>query len=128
GVVDQLRVGGADPIDFLHLAGTELFVRIEAPQALQQSLAAQDFVTAADHAVEVVGDVEDRRVAVGHGRVEREQIGRDGAAFDRRVNAVEQVHRGLDPYTPVPKEAALDADGRGAPVRPDGERRDQIEN
>ena len=37
-------------------------------------MTAQDLVTTRDDAMKVVGDIEDRSIAVGHLRVEREQI------------------------------------------------------
>ena len=87
-----MRIGGADAVDLLHLAGSERFVRIEAPDAFEQALAAQDLVAAADHAVEVVGDIEDRRVAVGHlAKSSASRSAGIGPLVDRRVNALEQL-------------------------------------
>ena len=72
--------------------GPKRLVRIEAPDAFEQALPAQDFVAAGNDAVKIVGDVEDGGIAVGHLRVERQQIGRRSIAFgDRRMNAVQAV-------------------------------------
>ena len=63
----------ADAVDLLHLAGAEAFMRIEAPQPLHQPLPPQDFMAAGDAAVEIIGDVEERAVAVGDAGIERQQ-------------------------------------------------------
>jgi hypothetical protein len=64
-IVVQLRVRRIHPVDLFHLPRRQVFVRIQAPPALEQPLPAQDFVDARDTAVEVVGDVEERSVGVG---------------------------------------------------------------
>ena len=43
-VVVQLGVTHVDAVDLLHLSGPQLLFRIEAPSALQETLAAEDFV------------------------------------------------------------------------------------
>src|SRR6185295_10270067 len=76
-VVVEVGISGADAVDLLHLARAQAFVRVEAPDAVEQALAAEDFVAAGDYAVEVVGGVEDRGVAVGDLRLQREEVGRN---------------------------------------------------
>jgi len=43
-VVVEMRIPGINPGDFLELPGAERFIGIQAPDAFEQSLAAQDFV------------------------------------------------------------------------------------
>src|SRR5262249_6436442 len=74
GVVVEVRIGRADAVDLLLLPGSQRLARVETPDAFQQALAAQDFVAAGDHPMEVVGGVEDRRVAVGHLGIERQEF------------------------------------------------------
>ena len=50
-------------------------VRVQAPDAFEQALAAQHLVAAGDAAVEIVGDVEEGGVAIGDARIEREDVG-----------------------------------------------------
>ena len=82
-------------------------MRIKAPDPFEQALAAQDLVAAGDDAVEIVGDVEDRRVAIGDLGIEREQVGQDRASLDRRVDAHEQLDGAPHPHAPVAEQAAL---------------------
>src|SRR5688572_33051555 len=82
-VVVQVRVRAVDAVDLLRLPGTHRLMRVEAPGAFQQSLSAQDLVDAGDAAVEVVGAVEERGVAVGDFYVEAQQLGRE-LALSRR--------------------------------------------
>ena len=74
GVVGQVGVLAADAVDLLALPRAQPLVRIEAPDAFEQALAAQHLVAAGDAAAEVVGDVEEGAVAVGDAAVEREQL------------------------------------------------------
>ena len=92
-VVAQLRVGGADPVDLLLLAWPEALVRVEAPDAVEQALPAENVVAAGDHAVEIVDRVENRGVAVGDLRFEREQIGRDTVCGIDGMDAGKQVRK-----------------------------------
>src|SRR5215469_16277305 len=88
GIVVEVRIGCADAVDLLALSRSQRLARVETPDAFEQSLAAQDFVATGDHAVEVVGRVEDRRVAVGHLRVERQEFSRYLVLGDRRMDAL----------------------------------------
>ena len=64
-IVDQMRVGGADPVQFRPLAVTQGFGGVQAPGARQQALMAQHFVDAGDAAGKAVGDIEQCGVTVG---------------------------------------------------------------
>ncbi len=128
GVVVEMRVGGADPVDLFLLARSQGLVRVEAPDAREKPLPAQDLVAAGDDAVEVIRDVEDRRVAVGDLRVERQEIGRHVVGGVGGLDTLEQRDRLLDPHAPMSEQAALDAQHRLAAVRADDERRDQVED
>src|ERR1700687_4862582 len=78
-VVGEVGVLAIDPVDLLHLARAQAFLRIEAPDARQQALAAQHFVAAGDAAAEFIGDVEERGVAIGDAAVELKQLAVDAA-------------------------------------------------
>src|SRR5215831_20838818 len=106
-VVVEVRIGRADPVDLLLLSASQRLARVEAPDAFEQPLAAQDFVATRDHAVEVVGRVEDRGVAIGHLRVERQEFSGYLVLGDRRVDALQQLDRPLDPYAPMAEQPAL---------------------
>ena len=110
------------------LAGGEALLRIEAPDAFEQALAAQHLVAAGDAAVKIVRHVEKSTVAVGYLGVEREQFGADRAGRDRRLDAREQFHRGFGPHAPVAEQPALDAQHDFLAVALHHERRDQIED
>src|SRR5262249_56466789 len=98
GIVVEVRVGRADAIDLLALPGSQRLARVEAPDAFEQSLPAQDFVAARDHAMKAVGRVEDRGVAVGHLRVERQEFSGYLVLGDRRVDAIHKLDRTLAPF------------------------------
>ena len=66
GVVIQVRVGGADAVNLLSLAGAETFARVETPQALEQCLPPQHLMQAGDAAGELIGRVKEGRVAIGN--------------------------------------------------------------
>ena len=116
GVIVEVRIGGADAVDLLLLSGAERLARIEAPDAFEQPLPAQDLVAAGDHAVEIVGGVEDRRVAVGGLRVQRQQVGRYFLLGNRGVNALEELDRALDPHAPMAEQPPLMRKVRSRPL------------
>src|SRR5271157_629321 len=64
-VVIQMRIGPANAVDSLRLARGEVFPRVQAPPALQETLAPHDFVDSRETAVESMGRVKDRRQWVG---------------------------------------------------------------
>ena len=47
-IVLQVRVGGGDPIQLFGLPGAQTFLRVEAPDAFQQALAAKHLVNAGE--------------------------------------------------------------------------------
>src|SRR5205814_6273023 len=100
-IVVEVRIGGADAVDLLALSGSQRLLRVETPDAFEQSLPAQDLVAAGDHALETVGRVEDRRVAVGDLRVERHKLGVNLVGGNGSVNVLQQFDRALDPYAPM---------------------------
>src|SRR5215472_7112262 len=67
-VVFQFRIGATDPVNLLLLAGTEGFLRIQAPNAFKQTLSPQYFMQTSDAAREVVCCIEKRGIAIGHAR------------------------------------------------------------
>src|SRR5437588_10792926 len=76
-VVDQIGIVAADAVDLLRLAGAEGLLGREAPEALEQALSAQDLVDPGDASAEMIGGVEDRRVGVGGGDRQPEEVRRD---------------------------------------------------
>ena len=64
-VVVQMRIGAIDAVDLFRLARAERFVGIEAPDAFEESLAAENFVEAGDAARKMIGGVEKGGVGVG---------------------------------------------------------------
>src|SRR5215218_8302511 len=98
----------ADAVDLGHLPGAEPLGGIETPEPLHQSLPPQDFVTAGDAAVKIVGDIEERAVAVGDAGIERQQIGGHAVLAARGLAHLELPDRARGPYRPVPEQAALE--------------------
>src|SRR4051812_7793333 len=96
----------ADAVDLQHLARTEPFGRIEAPDALQQPLPAQHFVAAGDAAVKIVGDIEEGAVAVGDAGVERQQVCWQRVLVARGLADLELFYRARGPYRPVAEQSA----------------------
>ena len=127
-IVVEVRIGGADAVDLLALSGSQRLLRVETPDAFEQSLPAQDLVAAGDHALETVGRVEDRRVAVGDLRVERHKLGVNLVGGNGSVNVLQQFDRALDPYAPMAEQPAFDAQGARAPMRDHGEGCDEVED
>ncbi len=90
--------------------GRQRLVGIQAPDALEQALAAQHLVAAGDAAGEVVGDVEEGAVAVGDARIQRQQFAhrrcRCSIAAWMRSSSCTAL---LRPHAPVAEQAAADA-------------------
>lgn len=80
-IIAEMRVGGADAINLRKLAGAERFLLVEAPDALQQTLAAEDFVQAGDAAGETVRGVEEGGIAVGYFIRELRHSGETGSRW-----------------------------------------------
>src|SRR3954471_4629759 len=106
GLIAQIGMLATDAVDFSHLAKAETFGRIEAPDALHQSLSPQDFMAAGDAAVKIIADVEERAVAVGNARIERQQVGRQAFAAARGAAHFELPDRARGPYRPVSEQFA----------------------
>ena len=70
---------------------------------------AQHLVATRDHAVERIRDVEERGVAVGHGAVEREQVGRHCVEVARSTAALQDLDGRPRPHRPVAEQAADEA-------------------
>ena len=74
--------------------------------SLHQALPPQDLVAAGDATVKIVGDVEERAVAIGDAGIERQQIRRHAVLAARGPAHFELLDRGLSPYRPVPEQPA----------------------
>src|SRR3954469_10100105 len=98
----------ADAVDFLPLPRAQALGGIETPDTLHQPLPPQDFVTASDAAVKVIGDIEEGAVAIGNAGIEREQVRRHRVLVARGLAGFELLDRGGGPDRPVPEQAAAD--------------------
>src|SRR5215218_824502 len=96
----------ANAVDLPHLAGAEALIRIEAPESLHQTLSPQNFVATGNAAMKVVGDIEERAVAIGDAGIKRQQIRRHGVLVTRGAAHLELFYRARGPYRPVAKQAA----------------------
>jgi len=65
-IIGQMRVGAAHAVNLVTLPRAKRFFRIQAPNALEQSLPAQDFVKTRDATREAIGRIEERRIGVRH--------------------------------------------------------------
>src|SRR5260221_13860469 len=108
-VIGQVGVGGADSGDFFGLTGGEGFVFVEAPDAFEQSLAAEDFVEACDAAFEGVGGVEEGGVGIGDLDVEVEEGEGNRGADGSELAGLEDLDGLFGPDAPVTEEDAYDA-------------------
>ena len=88
----------ADAVDLFHLTRTEPLRRVEAPDSLHQALPPQDLVTAGDAAVKIVGDIEERAIAVGDARIQRQKIGRHCRFVPGRTAHFELLDRARGPH------------------------------
>src|SRR3954468_13683628 len=100
-VVGEIGMLAANAVDLLHLSRAEALAGIETPQPLHQSLPPQNFMAAGDAAVKIVGDVEERAVAIGEAGIERQQAGRHGVLGARGLAHYELLDRARGPYRPV---------------------------
>src|ERR1700722_1869447 len=98
----------ADAVDLLHLAGAEALGRIETPEPLHQTLPPQDFMTAGDAAVKIIGDIKKSAVAIGDAGIERQQVRRHGALAPRGPAHLKLPDRPRTPYRPVAEQAATE--------------------
>ena len=108
-VVHQVRVAGEHSIDLCHLAGTQLLVRIEAPPAGEQALAAQHFVDAGNASGEIVRRIEQRRIQIGELGAKREQTlnlsGRRRADRRRQPDTAPAIRRRVSSRPPTGRAA-----------------------
>ena len=114
--------------EFIGLARAQSLVWVQAPDALQQPLAAQHFMAAGNAALKVMRHVKQCAIAVGHLAVQRQQFGRYLPACNRLVCAREQLHGALRPHTPVAQQATLDAHGNGFAIAHERERRQEVQH
>jgi len=103
-VVIQFRIGPIYPVNLLFLPGTESFLRIQAPNILEQALSPQYFMQTGDAPKK-------RRIAIGHRytlsehRLRYQPIcQRQPAAFPQKIN------RTLRPNRPVAQQASDDVE------------------
>ena len=104
GIIAEMRIRGADAINLRKLAGAERLVFIEAPDAFEQALAAEDFVEAGDAAGETVRGVEEGGIAVGDFVRESEHFRRNRFA----LALGEQFDGFLRPHGPVAEQSSDD--------------------
>src|SRR6266702_5310981 len=127
GVVAEIGMLAADAVDLLHLARAEALGRIETPDSLEQALPPQDFMAAGDAAVKIIGDVEERAVAIGDAGIERQEIGRHGVVAARGAAHLELLDGALGPYRPVAEQAAAERGAGSDAVVAQVERQGEIE-
>jgi hypothetical protein len=73
-VIGQVWVSLADSGDFFGLSWAQGLVRVEAPDAFEQALTAQDFVATGNATGKVMGHIEQGAVAIGDLRIEGQQL------------------------------------------------------
>jgi hypothetical protein len=101
-IVVQMRIGCVDAIDLVLLSRAKRFLWIEAPCALQQTLAPQDFVQPCDATSKAVGCVEKGRIRVGDfDAVLKKFSGSAGCAPSGGLAFAEEFHRAPGPDGPV---------------------------
>jgi hypothetical protein len=72
-IIRKMTIPGQHAIYFVHLAGTQILVRIETPAAGEQALTSQNLMDAGDAAGEPVYGVEYRCIRIGQLGSKREQ-------------------------------------------------------
>src|ERR1700730_13369922 len=102
-------------------------MRIETPDVLHQSLPPQDFVTAGDAAMKIVGDVEERAVAVGDARIERQQVGGQVFAAARGAAHLELLYCSRCPHRPMAEQSATNMDAGSDALIAQVERQREVE-
>src|SRR6266513_1956832 len=63
-IIIQVRIRALDALDFFNLTRAERLVRVQTPDAIEQTLAAQHFVNAGDTAGVLIGGVEKSGVGI----------------------------------------------------------------
>src|SRR5215472_17033393 len=126
-VVGEMRIRGINPGDFLELPAAEGFVRIKAPDAFEQSLAAEDFVQTGGAAGKTIGGVEQCCVCVRDFDTPAKKLRwNSGFSFDHSVAFVEEFHCLASPDSPMTEKAADDAAFDEEAVRPENKGSEQI--
>ena len=64
-IVVQMGISRIDTLDFRELTAAECLLRIQAPDALENSLPPQNFVQARNASRKIVGSIEEGCVAIG---------------------------------------------------------------
>jgi hypothetical protein len=75
-IIVQMRISPTHPINFLHLSGGKLFVRIETPTSQQQSLPSQDLVNTREAPGKLMLRIEQGGVRIRNLNISRQQFGR----------------------------------------------------
>src|SRR5579862_546847 len=103
GVVLQLRIESAHPVDFIDLAWGKFLIWIETPSPFEQPLASQDLMNSGNASTKLIGRVEDCGIRVGDllGQSELFAWDRLGIVFRHR----EMRNRDLCPHGPMPKQS-----------------------
>jgi len=126
-IVVEMRIRGINPGDFLGLPATEGFLGIKAPDAFEQSLAAEDFVQTGGAAGKTISGVEHRCVCVRNFDTPAKKLRwNTGLSADRSVAFVEEFHCLASPDSPMTEKAADDAAFDDAAVRPENKGSEQI--
>jgi hypothetical protein len=76
-VVVEVRVGGTNTVDFLHLTRREVLPRVKAPAALHEALPPQDLVNAGDTTRELMLRIKEGGVGVSNLSVQRQPLRSD---------------------------------------------------
>src|SRR5215210_5072652 len=104
-----MRVGGVYAVNLFLLSGAQSLVRIQTPDALEQSLPPENLVKPGDAALEAVGGVEEGGVAVRYFDAADEHLARHLALLAVVLALDEQSGGLLRPNRPVAQQAADDA-------------------
>ena len=104
GVILQMRIGSAHPVDFIHLARGKFLAWIETPSPFEQPLASQNFVNPGDASTKLIGRVEDCGIRVGDLLGQSELFAWDGLGIVFRQR--EMRNRDRCPHGPMPKQSA----------------------
>ena len=104
-VIIEVRIRGVNTIDLRQLARAERFMLVEAPEAFEQALAAEDFVKTRDAAAKGFRGIEEGGVAVGDFIRESEHFRRN-----RLIAALREQFDGfLRPHGPMTEQSSDDA-------------------
>jgi hypothetical protein len=68
-IIDQVRISLTDSCEFFGLSLTEGLKRVEAPDAFEQALSAQDFMASSNAPSKFMGHIEQGAVAIGDFRI-----------------------------------------------------------